>query len=178
MSKIVCSTTHLYHYLFNPAEEVVVGIYRDGLRPLSDFPESERWQELEAQMPGFYKNLYEMIAADVLKKPYSNSGVFISSIDFHQLPGTYLFDKPRFAIPIVRIQPDDAVITYVIDEERQTYPFSEEVLQQVAEYWVEEQVREWFGKDNTKVFFYVPQVAVYQGSIPVSPDDLEQAPGA
>ena len=56
MSKtIVCSTTHLFHYLFNPNEEALNSFIEDGIRPLSDFPESERWQELEAQMPGFYE---------------------------------------------------------------------------------------------------------------------------
>jgi hypothetical protein len=36
-------------------------------------------------------------------------------------------------------------------------------------------VTEWFAKDNTKIFFYVPQIAVYQpGRIRVEPTDIEQ----
>ena len=71
----VCSTEYVYHALLNPEFDKVEAILKDGLRPLSDFPESDRWRQLEVYMPGFYKNLYESIAQPVLKKPYSNSGI-------------------------------------------------------------------------------------------------------
>jgi hypothetical protein len=45
---IVCSTTHLFHYLFNESSEVLDSILKDGLRPLSDFPDSERWKQIKA----------------------------------------------------------------------------------------------------------------------------------
>jgi len=32
-------------------------------------------------------------------------------------------------------------------------------------------VRKWFGIDQTKVFFYVPQIAAYQGRIDVTMED-------
>jgi hypothetical protein len=34
-------------------------------------------------------------------------------------------------------------------------------------------VSEWFGRDETKVFFYVPQLVTYQGRIHVEPEDIE-----
>ncbi|MCP4288543.1 MAG: hypothetical protein GY792_29660, partial [Gammaproteobacteria bacterium] len=104
--KIVCSTTHLFHYMFNPNQEALDSFLQNGILPLSDFPESERWKQLEAHMPGFYEKLYNMMAKAVLQKPYANSGVFITPIDFRLLPGSYLHDKPRFRIPVERIDPE------------------------------------------------------------------------
>lgn len=173
MSDLICSTTHLYHYLFNSDESVLKSFLTQGIRPLSDFPDSERWQQLEAHMPGFYKNLYTMIAEPVLQKPYPNSGIFITPINFRKLPGTYLHDKPRFNIPIERIDPAWAVLTYVLNENRIGLPFGPEALQKTADLWDEALIREWFGKDNTRVFFYVPQVGAYQGQIEVTMEDYE-----
>jgi hypothetical protein len=170
-----CSTTHLFHYFFSDDTSAREAMERDGLRPLSDFPDSERWQQLEAQMPGFYRNLYGMIAEPVLGRPYENSGVFITPIDFRVVLGTYLSDKPRYRIPIDRISGSDAVITYVIDDERSNLPFTSEHLTSVSELWDEAMIRDWFGRDQTKVFFYVPQVATYQGRITVGAGDFESA---
>ena len=177
MSKtIVCSTTHLFHYLFNPNEETLNSFLQDGIRPLSDFPDSERWQELETYMPGFYENLYNMMAKPLIQKPYTNSGIFITPIDFRLLPDTYLHDKPRFRIPVERIKPDVTVISYVLNEERLSLPFNIKNRQKVADLWDAKMVQEWFAKDNTKVFFYVPQVAAYQGHIDVAMNEYEPAP--
>ncbi len=171
--KIVCSTTHLFHYIFNPNREALDSFLQNGIRPLSDFPESERWQQLEEQMPGFYKKLYNMMAEPVLQKPYANSGIFITPIDFRLLPNTYLYDKPRFRIPVEHIDPKMTVISYVIDDERISLPFMAENRQKVADLWDEAKVKRWFAVDNSKVFFYVPQVAAYQGRIDITQDDYE-----
>ncbi len=168
-----CSTTHLFHYFFSDDTAAVESILARGLRPLSDFPESERWQQLEEEVPGFYPRLYEMIAQRVLQRPYTNSGVFITPIDFRVVDGTHLSDKPRFRIPVERLVADESVITYVIDDERISLPFTEGNLKSTAETWDVDMVRAWFGLDQTKVFFYVPQVAAYQGQIPVSEADFE-----
>ena len=42
MPQRVCSTDKLYHYLFHPDPEVVASILENGLRSLSDFPDSPR----------------------------------------------------------------------------------------------------------------------------------------
>ncbi|NUM46713.1 MAG: hypothetical protein HUU38_18570 [Anaerolineales bacterium] len=173
MSTFICSTTHLFHYLFNPEEDVLESFLTQGIRPLSDFPESDRWKQLEAHIPGFYKNLYAMFAEPVLQKPYPNSGIFITPIDFRQLPGTYLHEKPRFNIPVERLDPAWTVITYILNEERISLPFGQDALRQTAEIWDEAMIRAWFGKDNSRMFFYVPQVGVYQGRIEVKPEDFE-----
>lgn len=173
----VCSSTHLFHYLINPDMREVESFIRDGIRPLSDFPESERWQALEKEMPNFYLNLYNAIAKPVLLREYENSGVFITPIDFRRLPGTYLHESARFVIPIDRLDPTFTVLTYVIKDERITLPFSAGNLEETAGLWDEVMVRKWFGIDQTKVFFYVPQVAAYQGRIPVSAADYENRSG-
>ena len=171
--KIVCSTTHLFHYLFNPNQDSLDSFLENGIRPLSDFPNSDRWKQLEEHMPGFYENLYKMMAEPLLKKPYPNSGIFITPIDFRLLPDTYLYDKPRFKIPIERIEPEMTVVTYVLDDERILLPFTDETLKDIAKKWDEKLVRRWFNVDNTKAFFYVPQVAAYQGRIEVVQADYE-----
>lgn len=174
MTTLVCSTARLYHYLFNPAPEMLASFLEHGIRPLSDFPDSPRWQQIQEHMPGFFENLYQTFAAPVLKKTYANSGVFVTPIDFRLLPGTYLHQKPRFNLPLERFDPEWTVVTYVLDGERVSLPFNRETLQKVAELWDEGMVRQWFGLDNTKVFFYVPQVATYQGKIVVEAGDYEQ----
>ena len=173
MPATVCSTDAQFHHFFTAGEETLDSVLELGLRPLSDFPDSERWQQIDAEMPGFFERLYEMLAAPVLDRPYVNSGIFMSPIDFRALPGTFLHDKPRFRVPNDRIDPETAVITYVIDDERISLPFEPKSLQTVADVWDEDMVREWFGKDPTKAFFYVPQVAAYQPAVPVTEDDYE-----
>jgi hypothetical protein len=179
MSTTVCRTDRLYHCQFQANEEQIASMVQAGLQPLSAFPDSPRWREIQAVQPGFFERLYELIAAPVLAHPYPNSGVFLTPIDFRLLPGTYLHDKPRFAVPLERLDPAWTVVTYVLDDERVSLAPSAANLQAVAELWDEAMVRTWFGKDPTKVFFYVPQVAAYQpGGIPVSAADLEKTGGS
>ncbi|HUF39578.1 MAG TPA: hypothetical protein VMN57_13715 [Anaerolineales bacterium] len=169
----VCSTTHLFHYMFNPDPAAERSFLEAGIRPLSDFPDSERFKQLQEHMPGFYENLYRMFAEPVLQKPYPNSGIFVTPIDFRLLPGTYLHEKPRFNIPTDRLDPAWTILTYVLDDQRVSLPYSPDTLKQTADLWDEDRVRQWFGIDNTKVFFYVPQVAAYQGVITVTQGDFE-----
>lgn len=170
----VCRTDTLYHYLFRPSADVHASILENGLRPLSDFPESERWQAIQEARPGFFKWVYEYMAVSVINKPYVNSGIFVTPIDFRLLPDAYLHDKPRFAIPISRIDPEWACISYEIGDQRTSLPLTAESMQVVAELWTAETVMHWFARDNTRVFFHVPQVVTYQaGGIPVRPEDYE-----
>ena len=172
----VCSTENVYHALLNTGDEIIASILGQGLRPLSDFPESDRWQQINAQMPGFFENLYEMIAADVLQKPYMNAGVFVSPIDFQRLPESIMHGKTRVKIPVSRIDPQYACLTYVLDGKRTSLPFSAENLALAAKIWTADMVTEWFARDPSKIFFYVPQVAVYQpGGIVVEEADIERA---
>lgn len=173
---LVCSSDYLFHYLMNPEHEDFLSFYRNDLRPLSDFPDSQRWKQVQEHMPGFYEQLYRMIAEPILQKPYLYSGIFVTPIDFRLLPGSYLEAKARFRFPINRIDSDLAVITYVLDDQRVTLPFSQDNLAKTAELWDGEMITKWFGVDKTKVFFYVPQVAVYQPSIQVEEADFEGSP--
>ncbi|MBI3166018.1 MAG: hypothetical protein HYZ24_15155 [Chloroflexi bacterium] len=170
----VCATDFVYHAFLNPNDGQRESVLEKGLRPLSDFPESERWKQIEAHMPGFFENLYNDIAKPVVQKPYANSGVFIAPIDFQLLPGSLMYNKTRLKIPITRIDPAHAVLTYVLNEERIRLPLTRENLMKTAEIWDDKLVTEWFAKDPNRMFFYVPQIAAYQpNGIPVTADDIE-----
>ncbi len=170
----ICSTEFVYHVSLNPEMENRTRIIEEGLRPLSDFPDSDRWKQLEEQMPDFYKNLYEMLAKPILKRDYENSGIFVSPIDFQKLPKSFMYNKDRFELPVERLDPEYCVLTWVIDEERISLPLTAANLEMCAEIWTTDMVEKWFAKDNTKIFFYVPQIAVYQpGGIKVFPGDFQ-----
>jgi hypothetical protein len=168
----VVSTTHLFHYALAGAD-TLEDIVRDGLRPLSDFPESERWRQFEAEAPGFFERLYELIGRPVLRAPYANSGIFLTPVDFRALPGTLLHDRPRIAVPVERIEPAQAVLTWQL-EERIVRPFGAPALAEAAALWDADLVREWFGRDRTRLFFHVPQVATYQGRVAVEGAEVER----
>ncbi len=171
----VCSTEYVYHALLNTDDSIVDFILSNGLRPLSDFPDSPRWKQINEAMPGFFENLYQMIGQEVLNRPYRNAGVFVSPIDFKLMPnGSPMAKYTRVRIPIERIKPDDAVLTYVLDDKRVNLPLNTKNLQHCAEIWTAEMVQEWFGRDQSKIFYYVPQIAVYQeGGIPIQASDIE-----
>ena len=168
----VISQTRLFHYALTPQsdfEEIV----HDGLRPLSDFPESERWRQIAAELPGFFERVYELVAAPVLETPYANSGIFLTPIDFRALPGSLLHDRPRVAVPIDRIDAQRAVVTWDLGE-RVSLPFGPAALAQGAALWDAALVEEWFGRDQSRLFFHVPQVASYQERVRVEPGDVER----
>ena len=128
-------------------------------------------------MPDFFKNLYAMMAEPILNKPYSNSGIFLTPIDFYQLPGTILYQRPRMRIPIERIDPEWAILTYELNQARISEKLSREALAKIAKLWTANLVREWFGKDPHRVFYFVPQVVAYQpGGIAILREDFNMPP--
>jgi hypothetical protein len=167
------SITHLFHYAV-VRDADFDAILREGLRPLSDFPDSDRWQEIERHAPGFFESLYALVAEPVLGRPYERSGIFLTPIDFRALPGTLLHDRARLSIPVERIDAGSAVLTWDREDGRVSLPFDAETLERARDEWDDEAIRSWFGRDRTKLFFHVPQVAAYQPRIEVSADDVEE----
>lgn len=165
----VFSREFLYHYLLNPSVELVNSILTNGLRPLSDFPESSRWIEIQDALPGFFEWVYEMMAKPIIQKPYSNSGIFLSPIDFRKMPDSMLFTKERFCIPISAVDPEWSCLSYELEDERIRLPLTLETLEQSSQIWTKPMVDRWFGVDPHRLFYYVPQVVTYQpGGIPVT----------
>jgi hypothetical protein len=116
-----------------------------------------------------------LVAEPVLRVPYAGSGVFLTPIDFRVLPGSLLEGRVRLRIPISRIDGSRAVVTWHAEGDRVSLALDENSLARAAAEWPAERVTEWFGRDPTRLFFHVPQVATYQPRIQVEPGDLEPA---
>lgn len=146
----------LYHYLLGGSEP------QSTLRPLSDFPDSERWLAVQRTVPGHYEALYRAWAEPVLLRQYPNSGVFLTPIDFRQVPGASLSDGSRVDIPLESVDPEWAVLTYEWRGERISRRLSRQALEDAAGLWHIDDIERWFGRDRERLFFYVPQVVTYQ----------------
>lgn len=171
----VISTTHLFHY-FLEGTGPLPRILEEGLRPLSDFPDSARWQLIERHMPGFYRQLYEDWAMPVLRGAYSTSGIFLTPIDFRAIPRHAMAGRARLRLPVDRIDPARAVVTSEPGGVRHRAGFTPEALRAVAAEWTAEDITAWFGRDPQKLFFFVPQVVTYQARVRVEPSDVEPSP--
>jgi len=132
LSDLVCSADVLYHYLCDDSSRLIASILKTGLRPLSDFPESERRRQIERHLPGIFETLYHEFAEPTIDKPYVNSGVFLTPIDFRQIPDSIMARKPRFRIPLGRLDPAWSAVTYEHDGRRVSRPLSSDVLRDVS----------------------------------------------
>lgn len=175
MTEQACRTDRLYHYLLSD-EADLAAIVASGLLPLSARPDSARWQMHEAARPNFYRDLYALFAEPVLQRPYRHSGIFLTPIDFRRLPGLAPTQLARVVLPLSAIDAESAVLTYELAGQRIVFPASPETLIETARQWPDTLVRDWFGRDPSRLFYFVPQVAVYQeGAIPVRPEWVEAA---
>lgn len=168
--RTVCRTDTLYHYLLG-GDEALPGILSRGLLPLSAFPDSERWQKAEP----LYRDLYAQWAEPLLG-PFRNSGVYFTPIDFRQLPGSYLYNRTRIAIPVAEFPAERALLTYELEGRRTIVPLTSEALEQAAAIWSADLVKAWFARNPRMSFYYVPQVAVFpEGPVAVQPSWVERA---
>ncbi|MHB8757552.1 MAG: hypothetical protein ACYC6V_06025 [Bacillota bacterium] len=164
------ATDRLYHYFFRPEEleTALDDILANGLLPLSARPDSERWKLIQQYRPGFYELLYEGFARPIVGRPYSNSGVFLTPIDFRRMIGLSaeadrMATLPRLAVPLAAIDLATAAAGYVdLDDQPHPYPLNEDTLRQLAAEWPAERIASLYGRDRSKMFYHVPQVAVYQ----------------
>jgi len=171
----ICSVDRAFHHLLDAedADGELERILEEGLlpasmRPVTSHPDPDRRLE-------FLKTIHELIAAPVLGRPYTNSGVFLTPIDFRHpagreiawRPGLPAARLPRVVVPVADLDPALSVVTWVEEGLRVTMRLGAAALREAAEKWPAPRVAEWFGHDRTKMFFYVPQIACYQGRIPV-----------
>ncbi len=180
----VIVTDRLFHYFFRPQEleTSLQDILENGIQPLSARPDSERWKQIQAHRPGFFEMIYDLAARPVIGRPYSNSGVFLTPIDFRPMAALstsagYMARLPRLAVPLSAIHPATAAVFYCGEDERaHSYPLNQEALRLLAEEWPATRIASLFGRDQSRMFFYVPQVAVYQeGGVRVGREALEPA---
>lgn len=165
----VCREDLLYHYLLG-GEDHLPSILENGLLPLSTFRDSERWQRFGP----FYRSLYAQWAEPLLG-PFRNSGVYFTPIDFRRLPGSFLYNRTRIAVPVASILADRSILTYELEGRRTVVPLTPAALEQAAATWTADLVNAWFNRNPRMAFYYVPQVAVFpDGGIAVQPDWVER----
>jgi len=102
-------------------------------------------------------------------KAHPASGIFVTPIDFRLLPGTFLQDKPRINIPIDRLDPEWTVLTYVLDEERVSLPYTPDTLKGTAKIWDEDLVRRWFADSAKCTLHLAPSTCYANGFITMTP---------
>ncbi|MEW6047206.1 MAG: hypothetical protein AB1609_12095 [Bacillota bacterium] len=166
-----CSTDRLYHYLLDPAPDVLDGIRTHGLLPLSHQPRTAG-RGFEERL-AFYRALYVEWAQQLIGRPYENSGIFLTPIDFRLLSHPSMARCPRVTVPLQALDRELSFLTWVEGESRVVRPLSREGLEEAARRWPADQVIQWFGRIRTMLFFYVPQVVTYQARIVVQPDWIE-----
>lgn len=158
---MIVSRDRLFHYFMQDPVDLV-SIFSEGLLPLSERHWTERWRRMERVRPGFFEQIYREFTAGVLDGTYVHSGVFFTPVDFTTLPEFSLARRPRIAVPVGEVDSALAVLTHAPAGRRQNLPLTREALDMVARIWTPELLQEWFGKDKTMMFYYVPQVAIYQ----------------
>ena len=157
----VCRTDVLFHYFLDGDASALARVLSDGLRPLSWFFDSEKWQAIERAAPGVFEELYDELARPVVQRDYVHSGIFLTPIDFRPMASFALAAAPRFAVPVERLDPVAASLTYIRDDRRECLPLTPGSLERAADLWTEDEVRTWFAKRTDRMFWYVPQVAYY-----------------
>lgn len=162
----VCQTDRLYHYLLN-GEESIDAILAEGLLPLSALPNDPRWVSVAEYFPNLFESLYTLFAKPILIDPYRNSGIFLTPIDFRAMPDQPLSNCRRIAVPVTAMDLTMATITYEWAAKRVVLALSPTSLAQVRDLWTDDLVQDWFGRDQHRLFFFVPQVVTYQGNIPI-----------
>jgi hypothetical protein len=166
---MLCSTTHVYHYL--PATEPEP-ILRDGLRHLSDMPDHPNFDRERSR----FERPYYDLAWPVLQRPYVTSGIFFTTVDLRRVNGRGHLACPRLAVPIGRLDPDWSVLTFEYDGVRQRFPLSSQHVQAAALLWTRDRIERWLGADETGWFRYVPQVITFRpGGVRIEPADVDCA---
>lgn len=177
MSDGCISDSHLFHYFLRPTDSATLERIRvEGLRSLSDQPEqAERLRAIEQAVPGHFARLYHDWARPVLHRPYDGrTGVFLTPIDFRQIPESWLRRRSRVVVPLQRLDIGDAVLTYDEDGQRVSLALNRDALIQARELWPVSRVVAQFGVDHQRLFFLVPQVVTYQSKpIPVHANDID-----
>ena len=172
----VCRTDVLFHYFLDGDDSVLARVLSDGLQPLSWFPDSEKWQAIERAAPGVFEELYDELARPVVQREYMHSGIFLTPVDFCPMPSFALARAPRFAVPVGRLDPALASLTFIHDGRRECLLLTSESLERTAALWTEDEVRTWFARRTDRMFWFVPQVAYYpDGPLMVSEADFEPA---
>ncbi|MDA8346865.1 MAG: hypothetical protein M0Z66_15595 [Thermaerobacter sp.] len=124
-------------------------------------------------MPDVYPWLYRELAEPILGVAYRHSGIFLTPIDFRCWAEHKMKGVPRIAVPIEAVPPDLSVVTDVWDGERRRWRISPEVVSRLGAYWDEQTVDTWFGYHPDRLFWFVPQVAVYAERLPVRAEWVE-----
>jgi len=166
--EMLCSTTHVYHYLPSTGPDPIV---RDGLLHLSDMPDHPNFGREQTR----FERRYYDLAWPVLRRPYGTSGIFFTTVDLRRVNGRGQLACLRLAVPIGRLDHDWSVLTYEYDGVRHRFPLTAPHIEDAARLWTRDRIERWLGADDTGWFRYVPQVITFQpGGVRVEPTDVDR----
>jgi hypothetical protein len=168
----VVKTDELFHYGLRPDFDPIP-VIRSGLLPLSVVNPASAEERRD-----LYHQLDEQWAQPVLGPGVRHTGIFLTPVDFDQIPP----DRPsiawiqqfgRFRIPVTAVATDRAVLTWAGPFPRTSLALTTAALERAAALWPTALVARWFGRNSSKMFYDVPQVVTYQHRIPVSADQWD-----
>lgn len=110
--------------------------------PVVSLTESNRWQAIEAALPGFFEDLYRQWAEPVLRVSYpGRSGIFLTPTYFRLIHGSQLSNRARVVVPLDRIDATWSRLTYAGDHPRTSVRISADTLADAARGWLADDVR-------------------------------------
>jgi len=168
----------VYHYIFKKNEKYIKEILRSGeLLPvdyiknkepaLDKYEDREGFKDVNDELEYIYDEFYK----PVLKKPYSNYGIYFTTVDLFAFPNDTV---ARFKVPISRLKGDNIVQLRKsnITKPEDAKDFKHKIEELQKDFNDVEKVEKIYNVAELK-FQKLPQIVNFSGSVKVSKADLE-----
>ena len=163
MTHTACSTELVFHYFLHGAPDAD----RLAVSGLAARPPSTAEMSVHQEV---YRALFEPLLGTGPTLP----GVFFTPIDFYRLPGSPLRRMPRTAMAVDQLDPATSVLTWELDGERVRLPARQDALREAAAIWSDQLIRDRFGVDRHRLFWYVPQIGCFPSHPIAIPGPVER----
>lgn len=168
-------TNIIYHYIFAGEEENIKKILESGhLKPVNKLKNKEREEDYADRLneddrsdsEEYWENEYNKLYKDVVKLPYKNYGIYMTTLDLFSFPNETV---ARFVFNLNEI-PEPRVVQVGADVELLK---SEDQLSDVKEKFKDQKKVEKIWKESDLKFKKLPQVISFADGIKVNEDKLE-----